>query len=77
MTEPARKEWMCVGKVTGAYGIKGWVRVHAYTDQPIDFLTLERWHIAAPGREESKTPVAAGGSNAGVAVSTCQSPKAF
>lgn len=31
------------GTITGAYGIKGWVKVHALTDLPEDFFAFERW----------------------------------
>ena len=57
MTAPARSEWLCVGKVTGAYGIKGWVRVHAYTDSLEDFLRLSGWHIAAAQDADRRRPV--------------------
>ncbi|HSG62254.1 MAG TPA: ribosome maturation factor RimM [Pseudomonadales bacterium] len=29
-------QYLVAGKITGAYGIKGWVKVHAFLDQPQD-----------------------------------------
>lgn len=34
---------LCAGKITGAYGIKGWVKVHAYTDPIENLLRFDRW----------------------------------
>ena len=41
--------WLRVGRVSGAYGIKGWVRVRTYTESPEGFLALEGLHLEAPG----------------------------
>ena len=38
------------GTISGAYGIRGWVRVHALTDPPENFLAFPSWYVASPGR---------------------------
>ncbi len=35
--------WLKVGKVTGAHGIRGWVKVYAFTDPVENFLSLGQW----------------------------------
>ncbi len=44
-------DWLVVGKFTAAYGIKGWVKLHSYTDpidniigyQPLFFKKQGKW----------------------------------
>jgi 16S rRNA processing protein RimM len=38
-------EWLSVGKITGCHGIKGWVKVHPYTDPAENFLALGEWQL--------------------------------
>jgi 16S rRNA processing protein RimM len=57
MTAPGEEQWLCVGRIGGAYGIKGWVRVHAYTDAPETFLTLKGCHLARGEGDEQRRPV--------------------
>jgi 16S rRNA processing protein RimM len=40
---------LLVGKITGAYGIKGWVKVHALTDPVDNFLQYRRWYTRRHG----------------------------
>ncbi len=42
-------EMLVIGKITGCYGIKGWVRVQAYTDPQENFLQLGQWHLERKG----------------------------
>jgi 16S rRNA processing protein RimM len=37
------------GTIGGAYGIKGWVRVHALTDPPENFLAFHAWYVTRKG----------------------------
>ena len=41
-----------VGKITGCYGIKGWVKVRAFTEPPENFLGFGEWHIKRRGAYE-------------------------
>jgi len=38
-----------LGRIVGAFGIKGWIRLRSYTNPPEGILRYTRWHIA--GRE--------------------------
>jgi 16S rRNA processing protein RimM len=40
---------LVVGKITGCYGIKGWVKVHSYTDPVENFLGFGRWVLRRRG----------------------------
>ena len=36
-----------LGRITGAYGVKGWVRVHPFADDPGAWSKLGQWWISA------------------------------
>ena len=44
---------LVVAKITGCYGIKGWVKVHSYTDPPENFLEFGRWQLRRRGNYEA------------------------
>ena len=54
-----------LGRVVGAFGIKGWVRLRSYTDPPEGVLRYRQWHIGGrewrvvEGRRQGDTIVAA------------------
>lgn len=39
------RKMLLAGKITGAYGIKGWVKVHALTDPVENFLSYGGWQF--------------------------------
>jgi len=43
MSEPAEEELLLAGTITGCYGVKGWVKVHAYTEPRENFLQFGEW----------------------------------
>jgi 16S rRNA processing protein RimM len=43
---------MKVGRITGCYGVKGWVRVHPYTEDPLDFLEFPQWFLRRRNGEQ-------------------------
>jgi 16S rRNA processing protein RimM len=45
MSEPDASTVLVVGKITGAYGIKGWVKIHSYTDPVENFLGFGHWSL--------------------------------
>ena len=52
MSEPdftAVNDMLVVGKITGCYGIKGWVKIHAYTEPPENFLGFGHWMLKRRG----------------------------
>jgi len=54
-----------LGRVIGAFGIKGWIRLQSYTDPPENILRYRRWMLAGQewkvvdGHEQGGTVVAA------------------
>ena len=34
---------MVLGKIVGAYGIKGWVRIHPFADDPLSWRKIGQW----------------------------------
>lgn len=52
MTEPD-KHYIVVGKVAAPYGVKGWVKIHSYTQEVKNILDYAPWFI----RPERNTDV--------------------
>jgi 16S rRNA processing protein RimM len=44
-SETAADAMLVVGKITGCYGIKGWVKIHPYTDPQENFLGFGQWML--------------------------------
>jgi 16S rRNA processing protein RimM len=38
-----------LGKAVGAYGIKGWVRIHPFADDPLSWRSIKRWWMKPDG----------------------------
>lgn len=36
-----------LGKVVGAYGVKGWVRIHPFADDPLSWRKIPQWMFRA------------------------------
>ena len=49
MSEPEANAILVVGKITGCYGIKGWVKIHSYTDPQENFLGFGHWMLKRRG----------------------------
>lgn len=45
MPDPVVRDWIEVGRVVGAYGIKGWLRIHPYTTRPEAVLEYQPWRV--------------------------------
>jgi len=45
-------EPLVVGKITGCYGLKGWVKIHSYTEPPENFLQFGGWQLKRRGMFE-------------------------
>jgi 16S rRNA processing protein RimM len=52
MSESAADGMLVVGKITGSYGVKGWVKVHCYTETPERFLGLGALQLKRRGKFE-------------------------
>jgi 16S rRNA processing protein RimM len=42
-------ELLVAGKITGCYGIKGWVKIHSYTEPQENFLRFGQWLLNRRG----------------------------
>ena len=52
MVEPLVDDWLVVGRITGCYGIRGWVKIHSYTDPRENFLGFGQWRLRRRGGVE-------------------------
>jgi 16S rRNA processing protein RimM len=51
MTGP--DDMLVVGKITGCYGVKGWVKIHSYTEPRENFLRFGKWMLQRRGALET------------------------
>jgi 16S rRNA processing protein RimM len=49
MAEPSKDDLLVVGKITGCHGIKGWVKIHSYTEPQDNFLRFGKWMLRRKG----------------------------
>ncbi len=49
------QESFVIGKITAVYGVKGWVRIHAYTDSPEHIFSFPSWKLRRDGGQAEKT----------------------
>ena len=45
MKESGVNGMLVVAKITGCYGLKGWVKIHSYTEPPENFLGFGKWQL--------------------------------
>jgi 16S rRNA processing protein RimM len=49
-----------LGRITGPFGVRGWVKLHSFTEPPGQILEFPRWHADAPGRATRELRIAEG-----------------
>jgi 16S rRNA processing protein RimM len=37
-----------LGRISGVYGVRGWVKLHSYTDPPVNLLGFDSWILRGP-----------------------------
>ncbi len=42
-------EWVELGRISGVFGIRGWVKVYSFTRPREGILSYRRWFVGAPG----------------------------
>jgi len=52
MAGPSQDDMLVVGKITGCYGVKGWVKIHSYTEPRENFLGFGKWVLLRRGVSE-------------------------
>ena len=50
------EEFVCVGKVSGIFGVKGWIKVYSYTETRENILTYSPWTLTK-GKESKEVQV--------------------
>jgi 16S rRNA processing protein RimM len=48
-----RQEQVVVGKITGVFGVKGWLKVYSYTEPPENIFSYTPWMINLGGTWQS------------------------
>jgi len=48
---PKAKAPVVLGRVLGAHGVRGWLKIHSYTDPPEGILQYKEWSLREPGRD--------------------------
>ncbi len=46
------QDWLELGRIRGAYGVKGWVHVESYTDPPDRLLDYREWLVKSASGEQ-------------------------
>ena len=53
MNKSSADGMLVIGKITGCYGLKGWMKVHSYTEPPENFLGFGGWQLKRRGGYET------------------------
>ena len=59
MRQDEASEKVIVGRITGVYGVKGWIKVFSYTDPMQAIVDYNPWYIRAEGRRPDRQNQAA------------------
>ena len=52
MNAPAR-QLVTLGRISGAFGVKGWVKIHSFTDPRDSIVEFDRWILRADDGDEN------------------------
>jgi 16S rRNA processing protein RimM len=45
------QKWVTLGRVSGVFGVKGWIKVESYTEPPGNIVTFGRWRLRHRGAD--------------------------
>ena len=48
VTEPPNRD-LAVGRISGIFGVRGWVRVYSYTEPRLNIVDYSPWHLRIAG----------------------------
>jgi 16S rRNA processing protein RimM len=51
MTEGAN--WVVLGRISGTYGVRGWVKIHSYTEPRENILSYTPWQMRASDQPDA------------------------
>jgi 16S rRNA processing protein RimM len=52
VSAPTQK-WVTLGRISGVFGVKGWIKVESYTDPSGNIVTFGRWTLRLRGADEA------------------------
>ncbi|WP_295800921.1 ribosome maturation factor RimM [uncultured Microbulbifer sp.] len=55
MTETTANSLVTVGRITSVYGVRGWVKVHSYTEPMDNILQFSPWQLQGPDGQTWQT----------------------
>jgi 16S rRNA processing protein RimM len=47
------QKWVTLGRVSGVFGVKGWIKVESYTEPPGNIVTFGRWTLRLRGDDRA------------------------
>ncbi|MCL6415861.1 ribosome maturation factor RimM [Aestuariirhabdus sp. Z084] len=53
MATAQNKEQIVLGRITTVYGVKGWLKVHSYTEPMDNILNYSQWTLNQQGRKQT------------------------
>ncbi|MFV0476614.1 MAG: ribosome maturation factor RimM [Parahaliea sp.] len=53
MSEGKVGSWLTIGRITACYGIRGWLKIHSYTDPPENFFSYRGWVVRCRDGDEA------------------------
>lgn len=64
MRGPDEKKWMVVGRLLGAHGVRGEIKVHVLMEQKASLLDYPTWFLGAEGETSRRCALLSGRANA-------------
>jgi 16S rRNA processing protein RimM len=58
MAERDHTAYITVGRIGAPYGVRGWVKVHSYTESPENILAYEPWYLRPADKPNAPWQVA-------------------
>jgi 16S rRNA processing protein RimM len=52
----ATQDWVAVGKITGLFGVKGWIKIFSYTEPRDGILNYSPWYLLVNGEHMCVEP---------------------
>ncbi|MBH97007.1 MAG: 16S rRNA processing protein RimM [Rhodospirillaceae bacterium] len=52
MSGPSQIKRVLLGYISGLMGVKGWVKIHSYTDPRVSIVRFERWIVVSEDTEQ-------------------------
>lgn len=57
MATPEQSELVVVGRISGLYGVRGWIKIYSHTEPRENILSYSPWYLQRKGQWERWEPV--------------------